>query len=171
MRNSQNYKQEDTFKKKVQELVPPARFSDEDKYAIKMSMMDGVTTGLDMELGALNIKAWYDREQGKWPINYGQCVSHELVRIVVHDGLKLTDPVDAVDFFKLRAEAVKDDKIAGWSVTRSNLDQMNKIDPGFVASVTALLTDTTVLDTDGSQAGDIMRRVFGIPAKPEDEEE
>jgi len=32
----------------------------------------------------------------------------------------------------------------------SDLDQMNKIDPGFVASVTELLTDTTVVDTDGN---------------------
>lgn len=33
----------------------------------------------------------------------------------------------------------------------TDLDQMNKIDPGFVASVTALLTDTTVVDTDGNE--------------------
>ena len=33
----------------------------------------------------------------------------------------------------------------------NDLDQMNKIDPGFVASVTELLTDTTVLDTDGNE--------------------
>lgn len=29
----------------------------------------------------------------------------------------------------------------------------------------------TLLDTDGSQAGDMMRQVFGIPAKPKDKEE
>ena len=57
-------------------------------------MMDGVTTGLDCEVGALNIAAWYKREKGKWPMNYGQCVSQELARMMVHDGLDLAEPVD-----------------------------------------------------------------------------
>jgi hypothetical protein len=30
-----------------------------------MSMMDGVTTGLDLELGAINIGAWYEKQTGK----------------------------------------------------------------------------------------------------------
>ena len=97
-----------------------------DKFSIKMSMMDGVTTGLDLELGALNIAAWYEREKGKWPMNYGQVVAHEMVRMVVHDGLELHDPVDATQVFTLRAESV-DDGVEGWSVTVSNLEQMNQI--------------------------------------------
>ena len=98
-----------------------------DKFAIKMAMMDGVTTGMDYELGGLNIGAWYDREEGKWPINYGQCVSHEMVRIQVHDGIEIPDPVDAVDVFVLRAKSQEDDGVEGWSVTVSNLDQINTI--------------------------------------------
>jgi len=39
-----------------------------DKFVIKMAMMDGVTSGMDYELGALNIGAWYEREKGKWHI-------------------------------------------------------------------------------------------------------
>ena len=35
-----------------------------DKFSVKMGMMDGVTTGLDLELGALNIAARYVREEG-----------------------------------------------------------------------------------------------------------
>lgn len=98
-----------------------------DKFSIKMSMMDGVTTGMDMELGALNIDAWYEREKGKWPMNYGQCVAHEMARMVVHDGLKLTEPVDATQAFELRALSSKDDQVEGWSVTVSSLDQINAI--------------------------------------------
>jgi N-acyl-D-glutamate deacylase len=97
-----------------------------DKFSIKMSMMDGVTTGLDLELGALNIAAWYEREKGTWPMNYGQAVSHEMARMVVHDGLVLNDPVDATQVFKLRAESVEDG-VEGWSVTVSNLEQMNQL--------------------------------------------
>ncbi len=97
------------------------------KFNVKMIMMDGVTSGMDFEAGALNIAKWYDREAGKWPINYGQCASHEMTRMKVHDGLDVSGPVDAADMFEMRAESIKDDDIAGWSVTVSNLDQINQI--------------------------------------------
>ncbi len=47
--------------------------------------------------------------------------------MVVHDGLDLSKPVDAAQLFVMRAMASKDDKIEGWSVTVSNLEQINKI--------------------------------------------
>ena len=97
-----------------------------DKYTIKMSMMDGVTTGLDLEVGALNIAAWYEQEKGKWPMNYGQCASQEMARMIVHDGLDISKPTDVSGVFPLRAKSVKDG-VEGWSVTVSNLEQMNKI--------------------------------------------
>ena len=97
-----------------------------DKFAIRMSMMDGVTTGLDLEVGALNVGAWYERESGKWPMNYGQTVSQELARMVVHDGLEIIGPVDATDAFQLRARA-QEDGVAGWSVTVSDREQINQI--------------------------------------------
>jgi len=96
------------------------------KFSIKLSMMDGVTTGLDLELGAVNIGAWYRREKDKWPMNYGQCVSHEMVRMMVHDGLKYDGPVDATVAFDFRAEAGKDG-LSGWSVAVSSLEQINQI--------------------------------------------
>ena len=92
-----------------------------------MAMMDGVTTALDYELGALNIADWYEREKGQWPVNYGQCVAHEIVRMVVHDGMDLSEPVDAVDGFMLRVKSSEDDGVEGWSVTVSSLDQINQI--------------------------------------------
>ncbi len=97
-----------------------------DKFVIKMAMMDGVTSGMDYELGGLNIGAWYDREKGKWPINYGQCVAHEMVRITVHDDIVINEPVDAIEAFILRAKSAEDE-IEGWSVTVSNLEQINQI--------------------------------------------
>ena len=97
-----------------------------DKFSINLSMMDGVTTGLDLEVGAVNIAEWYEREKGKWPMNYGQCVSHEMVRMMVHDGLEFDDAVDATDVFLSRAEA-GNDGVVGWSVTVSSLDKINEI--------------------------------------------
>jgi N-acyl-D-glutamate deacylase len=85
-----------------------------DKFTIKMSMMDGVTTGLDLEVGTMNISAWYKREAGQWPMNYGQVVSQEMARMMVHDGLDISEPVDAKDIFPLRAKALEDG-VSGWS--------------------------------------------------------
>ena len=98
-----------------------------DKYVIKMAMMDGVTSGMDYELGALNVGAWYNREEGKWPINYGTCVAHEIARVNVMDRIPLPDPVDATDAFILRAKSIEDDGIEDWSKTVANLDQINQI--------------------------------------------
>ncbi len=98
-----------------------------DKFSIRMSMMDGVTSGMDLELGALNIDAWYEREAGQWEMNYGTAVSHEMARMAVHDGLQLEDPVDATDIFKLRATSSAEDGVPNWSVTISDLEQINTI--------------------------------------------
>jgi hypothetical protein len=98
-----------------------------DKFSVRMSMMDGVTSAMDLELGAMNTGAWYEREAGQWSINYGTAVSHEMARMIIHDKLSLKDPIDAVDIFNLRAASVKDDDIPNWSVTVSDLDQINAI--------------------------------------------
>lgn len=97
------------------------------KFNIKMALMDGVTTGLDLEAGAVNIATWYEREKGKWPINYGQVVSQEMVRMMVVDGLKIDEPTDAGDMFDLRAESIVVDGVPDWSVTVSNEEQINLI--------------------------------------------
>jgi hypothetical protein len=47
--------------------------------------------------------------------------------MMVHDGLDLSEPKDATDLFNLRAESSRDDGVEGWSVTISNLEQMNRI--------------------------------------------
>ncbi|PSL17281.1 aminoacylase [Shimia abyssi] len=97
------------------------------KYALNMSMMDGVTSAYDGEVGAVHIADWYAREEGKWSINYGTCVSHELARMVVLDGLTIDQPSDATEVFDLRALASAEDGVADWSVTRANIEQLNQI--------------------------------------------
>ncbi|TWT60940.1 amidohydrolase family protein [Rubinisphaera italica] len=97
-----------------------------DGLAVRLALRDGVTTGMDLEWGALNIDAWYAAKKNKWPMNYGTGISHEGARMIVHDRLELNDPVDATTVAELRAEAGKDGVI-GWSETRSNIEQMNRI--------------------------------------------
>jgi dihydroorotase len=47
-----------------------------------LQAQDGVTTQLEMEVGAYPVGAWYERRAGKSPINYGATIGHILVRIM-----------------------------------------------------------------------------------------
>jgi len=98
-----------------------------DGLAVRLAALDGVTTGMDLEVGASMVDKWYDAKKGAWPLNYGTCASQELSRMMVHDPeVKMDKPIDATTVFDKRAEAGKDG-VPGWSVTISTLDQMNEI--------------------------------------------
>ena len=67
-----------------------------DIFATKMALRDGVTTGMDLELGAFNVKGWYD-EKAKtgWQVNYGTTTGLNMARMAVHDPeAGLSDPAD-----------------------------------------------------------------------------
>ncbi len=96
-------------------------------WGIKVNLRDGVTTQMDLEAGALNISEWYAARKGKTQANYGTVVGQEFARMRVHDGLALKGPNVTMPYFlDFRAEAAKD-KVDGWSVTRSSVEQMNQI--------------------------------------------
>ena len=100
-----------------------------DLFSVKLLMRDGVTTGMDLEVGAWPVAPWYEGKKDKWPINYGTTVSQEIVRMSVHDandGIDFAVPIDATGLSKARTASLKDG-IEGWSVTKSSLEQMNEI--------------------------------------------
>ncbi len=97
-----------------------------DGLSSKASLRDGVTTGMDMELGSMNVAEWYSAKENNWPVNYGTVISHEMARMIVHDGMKFDGPADATKGFINRAKA-GEDGVNGWSVTISDLDQINEI--------------------------------------------
>ena len=100
-----------------------------DLFSVRLLMRDGVTTGMDLELGAWPVGLWYEGKKDKWPINYGTTVSQEIVRMSVHDaidGIDFTVPVDATGLSEARTASLKDG-IEGWSATKSNLEQINEI--------------------------------------------
>ncbi len=96
-----------------------------DEVFMKMAVLDGVTTVLDLEYGALNIADWYAEQEGKGFINYGVNVSQEMARMAVHDGLKFeTD--DSRQLYTSRAKA-GEDGVHGYSMTPSTVEQINQI--------------------------------------------
>jgi len=105
-----------------------AHFHAVDPFATKMSLRDGVTTGMDLELGALHVGAWYDKKAKEgWQVNYGTTAGFNFDRMVVHDPeVKIAGPVDFSNGLAYVNESAKDGT-QGWSVTRSNIEQMNAI--------------------------------------------
>ncbi len=96
-------------------------------WGIKVNLRDGVTTQMDFEVGAANIEEWYAARAGKTQANFGTVVGQEFARMRVHDGLALEGPdISMPYFFDYRIEAAKDG-VDGWSVSRSNVEQMNEI--------------------------------------------
>ena len=106
-------------------------FHSVDIFATKMALRDGVTTGMDLEAGALNVNDWYAKKAKEgWQVNYGTTVGHSFVRMLVHDPeVRMDYPLDYSDAAGptgLFAQAAKDGK-QGWAVDRSSIDQMNTI--------------------------------------------
>ena len=99
-----------------------------DIFATKMALRDGVTTGMDLELGAFNVKGWYDeKEKNGWQVNYGTTTGLNLARMAVHDPeAGLSDPADFSVATPIIAKAAADGT-PGWSVTKSSIDQMNQV--------------------------------------------
>ena len=59
----------------------------EENYRFKV--MDGVTTGLELEVGTGDVDRWYDERQGKAAINYGVSIGHLAARMTA-----MNDPVE-----------------------------------------------------------------------------
>ncbi|HRD64775.1 MAG TPA: amidohydrolase family protein [Candidatus Competibacter sp.] len=99
-----------------------------DEFATKLAVADGITTGMDLEAGASRVADWYaQKAQVGWQINYGTTSSLGFNRLYVHDPeLKLDKPVDATTGFYWGGKA-GEDGTPGWSVSRSNVEQMNKL--------------------------------------------
>jgi len=98
-----------------------------DGLSIRLSALDGHTTGMDLEAGGLNIDEWYASKKDAWPLNYGTTVSHEGARMAVHDPeLDYSGPFDVNQLLPKRGETGKDG-VFGWSQTRSTLEQINEI--------------------------------------------
>jgi len=59
----------------------------QDEYGIKLALRDGVTSALELEMGAYPVEDYYNQRDGKYQANYGASVSHLAARIAVLDGI------------------------------------------------------------------------------------
>ncbi len=96
-------------------------------WGVKVSLRDGVTTPMDVELGAINVNEWYADKAGKWQSNYGAAVSHEFHRMRVLDGMAIDEPADGTDFAALRNASYEENGKPDWAVTTASLEQINQM--------------------------------------------
>lgn len=99
-----------------------------DGLSLKLAALDGVTSGMDLEIGAINVGEWYAAKEGAWPLNYGTGVSQEGTRLRVLDPeVEINGWYDAPTILGgLRAEACADG-VCGWSDTRSSTEELNDV--------------------------------------------
>jgi cytosine/adenosine deaminase-related metal-dependent hydrolase len=99
-----------------------------DRFATKMVVADGVTTGMDLEAGATPVGDWYAaKDKSGWQVNYGTTSGMSMIRLKVHDPeVKINETLDVSIYGKYIDQAAEDG-VPGWSVTKSNLEQMNQI--------------------------------------------
>lgn len=102
-----------------------------DPMGSRMALKQGITTGLELELGVTNAKKWYeDMGRDGWVNNYGATSALMFYRAVVHDpeilpewkDIPLTRP-NFPQWSKLAAQ----DSVLGYSTVKSNIEQMNSI--------------------------------------------
>ena len=86
----------------------------------KLGLRDGVTTAMDLEMGALgtHVERWYAERKGKTQANYGTASAHEFARSLILDGATATDTPEAQ---KTRAAGT------GWSSREVTLEEGNRV--------------------------------------------
>ena len=103
-------------------------FHSVDRYATKLAVADGITTGMDLEAGASRVGEWYAKKDKEgWQINYGTTTSMLTNRILIHDTeVEVSGPIDASNGGHYLDEAAKDG-VPGYSISRSSIEQMNAL--------------------------------------------
>jgi cytosine/adenosine deaminase-related metal-dependent hydrolase len=103
-------------------------FHSVDRFATKLAVTDGITTGMDLEAGATRVGQWYDeKDTAGWQVNYGTTTSMLLTRILVHDPeVVVEEPLDASNGSAYINKAAEDG-VDGFASTRSSIDDMNAI--------------------------------------------
>jgi len=94
-----------------------------DLFNTKLGVLDGVTTALELEAGALDIDKFYDERENNRKINYGTTVNHALARMQILDNVTGQDMTE----MDMKGNEAALDEIAGWSETIPNGEEHKQI--------------------------------------------
>ncbi len=71
-------------------FIDPHCHGANDAFSVKLGLLDGKTTQLDLEMGAWPVDLWYDRLEGRAQCHYGASVGHLNIRDDVFSGFRAT---------------------------------------------------------------------------------
>ena len=94
-----------------------------DDFGMKLMARDGVTTALELEIGAYPVEDFYDWKAGKSQLNYGASVGHAAIRLSVPLGL---DPKGDILFSGFLKEAIHDGG-SEWNTKPVNAAQKKEV--------------------------------------------
>lgn len=94
-----------------------------DQYGVKLMVRDGVTTALELEVGAYPVENFYDSMAGKSQVNYGASVSHAAIRLSTP--LKL-DPKGLILYSGFLKQAIHDGG-TNWNAMPVNAQQKQEM--------------------------------------------
>ncbi len=89
-----------------------------DAFGVKMGILDGRTTQMDLEAGAWPIDVWYDRLEGRAQANYGASVGHLPIRDVVFSDITTTTGNLFLEMWKSKSQ---------WSVHQASPEELEQI--------------------------------------------
>ena len=89
-----------------------------DAFGVKMGILDGRTTQMDLEAGAWPVDVWYDRLEGRSQSNYGASVGHLPIRDVVFSDITTTTGNLFLEMWKSKSQ---------WSVHQASPEELEKI--------------------------------------------
>jgi hypothetical protein len=89
-----------------------------DAFGVKMGILDGRTTQMDLEAGAWPVDVWYDRLEGRAQANYGATVGHLPIRDDVFSDITTTTGNLFLEMWKSKSQ---------WSVHQASPEELEKI--------------------------------------------
>jgi N-acyl-D-aspartate/D-glutamate deacylase len=99
-----------------------------DAFGVKLGVLDGKTTQLDLELGAWPVDLWYDRLEGRSQSNYGASVSHLAIREEVFSGFVSTTGNIFLEIWKVTNQ---------WSTRKASDSDLARILAGIEKGLTS----------------------------------
>ena len=99
-------------------FIDPHSHGATDAFSVKMGILDGRTTQLDLEAGAWPVDRWYDRWEGKAQANYGATVGHLPIRDDVFSDIVTNTGNLFLEMWKSKSQ---------WSVHQASPEELEKI--------------------------------------------
>jgi hypothetical protein len=97
----------------------------QDAYSERISVLDGRTSQLDLEAGALPVSKYYEYKAGRSIANYGASVSHVSARVLVMDGID-TEGIALLNH-SLEKTGATGNKWAAAQATNAQLDRIDDL--------------------------------------------